>query len=60
MSGAGDEGGACVSGAGDEGGACVAGRSVAGCSGVAGPVAVADGALFWVDKEDNCRGTLKG
>ncbi len=49
-----------MSGAGDEGGACVAGRSVAGCSGVAGPVAVADGALFWVDKEDNCRGTLKG
>ena len=44
MSGADDEGVACMSGAVDEGWACVAGRSVSGCSGVAGPVTVADGA----------------
>ena len=55
VAGAGVEGGAWVSGAGKKGGACGVGRSTVG-----GPVAVAGGALFWMDKEGNCRGTLNG
>ena len=49
----------CAAGAGVEGGAWVSGAR-AGCSTVGGPVAVAGGALFWMDKEGNCRGALKG